>query len=86
MTVGLRFHPTDARRLREIAQRIRAGELGKQHVGLFDKAADAAQTGEPLIVQCTDPVEAIVMADAFPSWGVGRPVVEELNSSTHSRR
>jgi hypothetical protein len=76
--VGLRFRRGDARVLRALAERVRAKELGAQAVATFAGAADAAATGEPLIVLCNDHTEAQVMADGYVRYGVRRPAVEEL--------
>lgn len=82
--IGLRFRKSQARILRNVVHRIRSGDMAsrterEQAVNLFEQAAKAASTGEPLIVVCSDPVEAIAIADGFTRWGVVRPAVEELN-------
>lgn len=77
--VGLRFPRSQARTLRYLAQRAHARELGPEVTSLFDQAAGAAATGEPLIVVCSDPAEAIAMADGFTMYGVTRPAVEQLS-------
>lgn len=76
---GLRFSKSQARVLSYIAMRIEMGELGNQHRKLFVDAADAARKGEPLIVHCSQPIEAVMMADGFTRFGVVRPDVEDLN-------
>ena len=76
--VGLRFHPKDAGTLRMLAERVRLHDLGSQTLAVFENAADAARTGEPLIVLCEHPTEAQVMADGYVRYGVRRPSVEEL--------
>lgn len=76
--IGLRFAPTDARRLHHLAQRARNDELGGQAVSLFNAAAKAAHTGEPLIVHCEHPLEAVEIADGFTLYGINRPAVEAL--------
>ncbi|HEY0644835.1 MAG TPA: hypothetical protein VGD39_15515, partial [Nocardioides sp.] len=73
----------DAQRLRDLAARIRAGEIPNHHASLFDSAARSAASGEPLIVRCTDPVEALQMAEGFVPYGVERPAVEALGTRTH---
>lgn len=83
--VGLRFRRGDARVLRNIADRVRAGELGEQHVAVFSGAADAAATGEPLIVVCENHLEAVMMADGYARYGVRRPAVEELTGDRPAR-
>jgi hypothetical protein len=76
--VGLRFNRRDARKLRTLGNQVRSGELDNRHAVLFDNAANAAKTGEPLIVECRDKAEALLMADGFPLYGVMRPVIDEL--------
>jgi len=76
--IGLRFRRSDARLLRDLADRVRQGEMGEQHVSTFRDAADAAATGEPLIVLCEEPFEAEMMADGYARFGVPRPAIEEL--------
>ncbi len=78
VNVGLRFQRRDARALRALAGRVRQGELGERHVQVFASAAAAAETGEPLIVVCDDPSEALLMAQGYAQYGVDPPVVEEL--------
>lgn len=85
MRVGLRFRRGDARVLRAIADRIRAGDLGGQNLATFDLAADAAKTGEPLIVECDHHLEAVLMADGYARFGVRRPAVEELTGQRPAR-
>lgn len=75
--VGLRFDRSEAGLLRFLAERVRANELPGPAGGLL-YAAEAADTGEPLILQVTDPVEAQQMASRFVALGVKRPAVEEL--------
>lgn len=76
--IGLRFHRSDAKLLFALAQRVRRGELGAGHASVFEHAAEAAWTGEPLIVQCLHSSEAHVMADGYVRYGVRRPAIEEL--------
>lgn len=83
--VGLRFHRRDAALLLGLAERVRLGELGAQHVATFSNAADAALTGEPLIVTCMHPSEAHVMADGYAQFGVRRPAIEELTGHRPAR-
>lgn len=85
--IGLRFPKSQARTLRNIAQRIRAGDMAnrgdaKMIVHTFERAAERAAAGEPYIVVCNDPLEAVMIADGFPRWGVVRPAIEDL---THRR-
>lgn len=83
--VGLRFRPRDAPILQALADRVRQGDLGDQHIQTFASAADAASTGEPLIVHCDDPLEAVLMADGYARFGVQRPAVEELTGHRPAR-
>jgi hypothetical protein len=53
--------------------------IGTEHASLFRAAAEAARTGEPLVVVCDEPIEAELMAAAFPKWGVVAPVIEKLS-------
>lgn len=77
--VGLRFLRSDAPLLRQLAVRARRGELGQQAVTTFEYAADAAQTGEPLIVICEHSHdEALLMAAGYARLGVTHPAIEEL--------
>jgi hypothetical protein len=76
--VGLRFSRVDALLLDTLAARVRNSELSGHHLATFTSAADAARTGEPLIIQCKDPIEAHVMADGYARLGCRRPFVEEL--------
>lgn len=75
--VGLRFDRSEAGLLRFLASRVQAREAPGP-VGGFLSAAEAAETGEPLILQVTDPAEAQQMASRFVALGVKRPAVEEL--------
>lgn len=76
--VGLRFSRADALLLDTLAARVRAADLKGHHLATFTSAADAARTGEPLIVQCSDPIEAHVIAEGYARLGVRKPFVEEL--------
>lgn len=76
--IGLRFARKDAPLLRTLAERVRAMELGQRDAATFQLAADAAVTGEPLIVHCNDKSEALAMADGYAIYGVTRPKLDEL--------
>ena len=80
--LGLRFARHDTKLLRFLASRIRNGELGGQAANVFEQAALAAETGEPLVVYCDDPIEVVQMAAAYIRDGVTRPVIEELNGAS----
>jgi len=77
MLMGLRFRKSQARVLRELANRAKARELPGA-VSLFEKAAEAAASGEPLIVACSTPEEAVAMAAGFSQYGVVTPTIEQL--------
>lgn len=77
LRVGLRFKRRDAKALRWLAERVKAGEIGGD-LSTFQGAAVSAETGEPLIVYCDDPREAHLMADLYVRLGITRPAVEEL--------
>lgn len=75
--IGLRFDRRDAQALRRLAARVRNGEIVGDHA-TFHSAAIAAERGEPLIVYCDQPVEALLMAKLYVQLGIRRPAVEEL--------
>jgi hypothetical protein len=75
MMMGLRFQKSQARILRNLAERAKARELAGA-VSLFEKAAEAAAAGEPLLVACTAPEEAVAMAAGFSQYGVVPPTIE----------
>lgn len=79
--LGLRFRRSQARTLAAIAARLEQVPNAHDQITLFNQAAESAKTGEPLVVVCSDPVEAVVMADAFTMWGAARPTVESLSPS-----
>ncbi len=76
--IGLRFQRRDEPLLRALAARVRQGDLGAQHVATFTNAADAAATGEPLIVICEQRDEALLLAAGYARLGVPMPAIEEL--------
>lgn len=77
LKVGLRFRKGDARILRNLADRIRNGEI-RGTLATFQQAEEAAKSGEPLIVVCADPKEAHDMAALYATCGTSRPAVEAL--------
>lgn len=77
--IGLRFDHRDAGKLQELAERAKLRELGPDSQATFALAAEAASTGEPLIVICTTPMEAILMAQGYTRFGVRVPTVESLS-------
>lgn len=80
LTVGLRFDRRDARVLQALVDRCMSEGIGREHTTLFRQAAGAARSGEPLLVECMAPEEAVAMADGFTLYGVRRPAVEALQS------
>lgn len=78
MTLGLRFTRGQARVLASIAERLHHIPGAHDQVVLFRQAADSARTGEPLLVECEEPSEAVAIADGFTIWGAARPTVEDL--------
>lgn len=79
--LGLRFERRDTKLLRFLAERVRAGELGEQAANVFEQAARAAESGEPLEVFYADPIEVVQMAALYTVYGVTRPVIEELSGA-----
>lgn len=77
--IGLRFRKSQARILRNLVARMKSEGIDREHISLFEAAADAAYTGEPLIVVCHELMEAELMAAAFPKWGVVAPTIEQLS-------
>lgn len=79
--LGLRFAHRDTKLLRFLASRVRNGEMGGQAANVFEQAALAAESGEPLVVYYNDPAEVVQMAAAYIRYGVTRPVIEELHGA-----
>jgi hypothetical protein len=77
LRLGLRFLPSQATKLREIADQC-AG-LVTVDASLYTNAADATDRNEPLIVFCSSREEIEGMAYGFARLGIERPVIEELN-------
>lgn len=65
--------------LRGIADDLRRKAIAGVDISLFDKAAESAEQGEPLIVRCSSREEVEQMAHGFVIWGVRRPAIDELN-------
>lgn len=78
LTVGLRFRYRDAKVLRDLAQRVRHGEL-KGDIATFEQAAIAAECGEPLEVHCDNLMEAQLVASGYIRCGVTPTSIETLN-------
>lgn len=79
LRIGLRFDRRDARALRQLAARAQRRELGEEAVTTFAAAAEAAETGEPLIVVCESRLEPDLMAAGYVRFGIRRPVLDELS-------
>lgn len=77
LTLGLRFSRSSARVLRNIAAEAARHRTGDP--GLFYKAAESAEDGEPLVVLCSSAAEVHEMASLFATLGVKRPAIEELS-------
>jgi hypothetical protein len=76
--IGLRFNHADARALRNLAERLSQHELPGEAT-VFYKAALAAESGEPLIIVCRNPIEAVYIAKGhFTRHGIAEPVFEQL--------
>jgi hypothetical protein len=82
LMLGLRFPRSQARLLHNIATDLRAMRPIGVDISLFDKAAESATEGEPLVVRCTTRDEVERMAHGFTLWGVQRPAIDELNGSS----
>lgn len=61
-----------------MAEQLVSNPAAHEAVGLFRRAADAARTGEPLIVVCSHPSEVEMLADGFTFYGCARPAIEAL--------
>ena len=83
--VGLRFNHRDAGLLHALAARVHNGELRGQTISGLRFAAEAAETGEPLIIRCESADEAHQMAARFILLGCHRPAVEELTGERPAR-
>lgn len=79
LTVGLRFERSDAITLRALAERGKSEGLHVDKISLFEKAAEDAAAGEPLLVACSSIEEALILADGFTLYGITRPTVEQLS-------
>lgn len=80
MLLGLRFHRADGPLLRDYADRVRRGEFGvNASANTFTQAAIAAETGEPLEVHCSDPMEVVQIAAMYVLHGCRQPVIDELS-------
>ena len=81
VSLGLRFDPRDGPLLRGLANRVRSGDLSGQAANVFDQAALAAETGQPLELHCDSPIEAVELAAAYIRFGVRQPNIEQLSGN-----
>lgn len=75
--LGLRFSRSQARVLRNLAEWCKANGVPGD-VTLYERAAESAEDGEPLVVHCNDPSEVEQMQAAFVTIGIKRPTIEQL--------
>ena len=75
--IGLRFNRNQARALHDLADRLIQHELPGE-ASVFAKAALSAATGEPLIIVCASPIEAVQIAKGYANYGITEPVIEAL--------
>jgi hypothetical protein len=77
LKVGLRFRRGDRRVL--VSIRDLAESRGQGDVTLYNRAIEAAESGEPMIVLCDHISEVQTMASLFSTLGVHRPAIESLS-------
>lgn len=75
---GLRFERSEAKKLRDIRDRAKSADLMAE-VELYEKAAEATERGEPLIVHFDEIEEVAAMVGMFVLFGIKQPTIEELN-------
>lgn len=80
-TLGLRFSRQDVLLLRKLADTVRSGEMTGQSVNVFEQAARAAESGEPMVIYHDDPIEVVEMAALYLRHGCHQPVIEQLNGT-----
>lgn len=81
LVVGLRFRRSQTRLLRNLVDHLEATNLPGVDISLYEKAREAAEAGEPLIVHCESREEVEAMAAGFVAVGVGRPEIDELTDA-----
>lgn len=79
LRVGIRFDRDQAGPLRDLAQRVRRGEL-RGDTATYEQAELAALTGEPLEVHCTDVDEAKLMVAGYILNGIKVAAVDTLTA------
>lgn len=77
ITAGLRFRPRDAKWLWHLAAHHWPADT-EGDVSKFGEAAQAAENGTVLVVQCMSREELDEIVNWFPKHGVGAPAVEDL--------
>jgi hypothetical protein len=77
-TFGLRFERKEVPKLRLWADRVKMGDA-TGGAELYERAADAADRGEPLIVEAAYPAEVIALAEGFVVLGLERPEIIDYN-------
>lgn len=78
LVMGLRFRKSQARTLRHLVEQLEQADLPAVDISLYEKAAQAARDGEPLLVHCESRDEVEAMAAGFARLGVVRPEIDEL--------
>lgn len=81
---GLRWPRLEHRRLRTLAFAAQSMGQSKDDVGLYIKAADSTEAGEPLVVVCQERSEVEQMAALFVACGMARPAIEDLNAGHYA--
>lgn len=76
ITVGLRFKPADAPKLRAIAERAMVQDL-RADVQLYRDAALAAERGEPFHVQAADRDDLHLLIAGLVFNGVEQPTIDD---------
>lgn len=82
--VGMRFAARDADLLATLAARVKSGEAAGD-AQTFESAELAARTGEPMIVYCTHPSEAMAMAAMYVRLGCRMPTLDDLTGHRPAR-
>ena len=75
--IGLRWRKSQLRVLRNI--RERALDAKVPSVQLYDNAIAAVERGEPLVVICERPEEALAIAHGFVNLGAAMPELEDID-------
>lgn len=83
INAALRFHASDAPLLRAIAE---LGRRSGDDAGVFARAAESAEVGDPLIVRCSTRAELEHIADRIQSYGIARPAIDELTDPRWDNR